>query len=257
MKRSAKLIAILRVAPYRAALLRYGVAAAVEHREALGSLDPRTVVDVGANRGQFSLFALHAFPNARIISFEPLDAPATRFRPLFANGPRVTFHNAALAPESGQSTMHVGASFILPRRSQTSGGPDGLRTHCIGALEEPSLRRGYRHGGAKKEFYFSVSGVDGTTSEVTGTFFVPTNTGCGPSAQPDLRGYAPSVGALLSAGVRHRADRLSGPPSVPRTADCRLQCHRRRSRVAKYFSGRIVEVAGLRRIAGRSGGMGR
>ena len=132
-------------------------------------------------------------------------------------------------------------------------------------------------GGAKKEFYFSVSGVDGTTSEVTGTFFVPRgtppadgwpvislahgttglNTGCGPSAQPDLRGYAPSVGALLSAGVRHRADRLSGPPSVPRTADCRLQCHRRRSRVAKYFSGRIVEVAGLRRIAGRSGGMGR
>ena len=26
-------------------------------------------------------------------------------------------------------------------------GPDGLRTHCIGALEEPSLRRGYRQQG--------------------------------------------------------------------------------------------------------------
>lgn len=118
MRRSAKLIAILRVAAYRAALLRHGVAAAVEHAAVLGALKPRTVVDVGANRGQFSLFALHAFPAATIVALEPLAVPAARFRRVFARQQRVTLHHAALAPGSGQSTMHVSghddSSSLLP-----------------------------------------------------------------------------------------------------------------------------------------------
>src|ERR1700744_1241580 len=120
MRRSAKLIAILRVAPYRAALFRHGTAATVEHEEALGELQLRTVVDVGANRGQFSLFALHTFPAARIVSLEPLAAPAERFRRLFAGEPRITLHQAALGPqtETGQATMHVSghddSSSLLP-----------------------------------------------------------------------------------------------------------------------------------------------
>lgn len=118
MRRSAKLIAILRVAPYRGALLRHGVAATVEHAAALGALKPRTVVDVGANRGQFSLFALHAFPAATIVALEPLAVPAARFRRVFAGQQRVTLHHAALAPVSGQSTMHVSghddSSSLLP-----------------------------------------------------------------------------------------------------------------------------------------------
>ena len=118
MKRPAKLIAILRVAPYRAALMRHRVAAAVEHKEGLGTLELRTVVDVGANRGQFALFALHTYPGAKVISLEPLAVPAARFRGVFANEPRVTLHNVALAPESGESTMHVSghddSSSLLP-----------------------------------------------------------------------------------------------------------------------------------------------
>lgn len=118
MRRITKLRSILKVRPYRTALLRHRVAAAVEHGAALGSLELQTVVDIGANRGQFSLFALHNFPGATIISFEPLSAPAALFRRVFAGERRVTLHNAALGPKGGQATMHVSghddSSSLLP-----------------------------------------------------------------------------------------------------------------------------------------------
>jgi FkbM family methyltransferase len=118
MRRSAKLLAILKVTSYRTALLRHGVAAAVEHQSALGALKLRTVIDVGANRGQFSLFARHCYPGANLISLEPLSAPAARFRKVFAGERRVTLHHAALGLNSGQATMYVSghddSSSLLP-----------------------------------------------------------------------------------------------------------------------------------------------
>jgi FkbM family methyltransferase len=157
MKRSAKLVAILRVAPYRNALLKHRVAATVEHKRALGELELRTVVDVGANRGQFTLFALHAFPAARIVSLEPLAAPAACFRRVFANQRRVTLHHAALGPETGQSTMHVSrhddSSSLLPitaTQRQIFRGTDEVRTETVrtgplsafldcSSIQEPAL----------------------------------------------------------------------------------------------------------------------
>lgn len=145
MRRAAKLIAILKVAPYRNALLRHWVAAVVEHREGLGELTLRTVVDVGANRGQFALFALHTFPAARIVSLEPLAGPVARFRRVFATEPRVTLHHAALAPETGRSTMHVSrhddSSSLLPITAtlgQVFPGTDEVRTETVrtGPLSE-------------------------------------------------------------------------------------------------------------------------
>lgn len=157
MRRSAKLIAILKVAPYRVALLRHGVAAAVEHEEALGALNLRTVVDVGANRGQFTLFALHSFPAARIVSLEPLAVPAARFRRVFAKEGRVTLHHAALGPESGQATIHVSghddSSSLLPitaTQGRLFRGTNEVRTEVVrigplsefldgGSIEQPAL----------------------------------------------------------------------------------------------------------------------
>lgn len=145
MRRVSKLLKILRVAPYRTALLRHGVAAAVEHAAVLGPFQFRTVVDVGANRGQFSLFALHSFPTAQIVSLEPLLAPAERFGRVFEGEQRVTLHRAALGPHSGLSTMHVSAhddsSSLLPiTRTQTQlfRGTDEVRTEeiRIGTLDE-------------------------------------------------------------------------------------------------------------------------
>lgn len=157
MRRAEKLIAILKVAPYRAALLRHWVAAVVEHEEGLGALTLRTVVDVGANRGQFTLFALHAFPAARIVSLEPLAGPVARFRRVFANEPRVTLHHAALAPAAGQSAMHVSrhddSSSLLPITAtlgRVFPGTDEVRTEMVrtaplsefldgDSIEEPAL----------------------------------------------------------------------------------------------------------------------
>ena len=116
--RAKKLLSILGVASYRRALFRHGVAASVEHDTALGSLDLRTVVDVGSNRGQFSLFALQRFPDATIVSLEPLARPGEKFLEVFASQPRVTLHRAALGPDSGRSVMHVSghddSSSLLP-----------------------------------------------------------------------------------------------------------------------------------------------
>src|SRR3712207_638198 len=68
-----KLITILWVASYRAAL-RHGVAAAVEHHAVPFEHRYLTVIDVGANRGQFALVASHRFPGAVLHCFEPLPA---------------------------------------------------------------------------------------------------------------------------------------------------------------------------------------
>jgi FkbM family methyltransferase len=118
VNRVVKLSKILRTAPYRRAFLRHGVAAAVEHAEALSALPLRTVVDIGANRGQFALFALRTFPDAQVTSLEPLAGPADKFRRVFAGERRVTLRQSAVGPTRTEATMHVSghddSSSLLP-----------------------------------------------------------------------------------------------------------------------------------------------
>jgi FkbM family methyltransferase len=114
-----KFIAVLREPNWRQALRRNRVAAATEHAVVLDQLGKhRTVVDIGANRGQFALVARRLFPEAQIHSFEPLPGPAARFRAIFAGDVRVRLHEAAIAQESGNSTIHVSrrddSSSLLP-----------------------------------------------------------------------------------------------------------------------------------------------
>jgi FkbM family methyltransferase len=103
--------------PYLWALI-HGVVAGVEHTNVLWSLNCRTVIDVGANCGQFALVSRKCFPQARIVSFEPLAGPANRFRNLFQRDPGVILHQAAIGPMTGESTIHVAAaddsSSLLP-----------------------------------------------------------------------------------------------------------------------------------------------
>jgi FkbM family methyltransferase len=77
-----------------------------------------TVVDIGANRGQFALVARDCFRNAPIIAFEPLAAPSQRFRASLGDDPLVTLHQVAIGPTTGAATMHVAAeddsSSLLP-----------------------------------------------------------------------------------------------------------------------------------------------
>jgi FkbM family methyltransferase len=101
--------------------LRHGVAATVEHWRALGGLDIATVVDIGANKGQFALFATAAFPGATIYSFEPLKEAATRFREVLRE--EVTLFETAIGPRETEASIYISrradSSSLLPITKQS------------------------------------------------------------------------------------------------------------------------------------------
>lgn len=111
-RRLRKFIKLLRLLPhavYRRGL-RFGVGAAIEHRAIIGALPLATVVDVGANVGQFSLLVRALHPDAQIVAFEPLPDAAERYRQVFQNDTKTVLHEAAISPERGTATMHISAS---------------------------------------------------------------------------------------------------------------------------------------------------
>lgn len=88
--------------------LRHGVAPSHEHRDILQNLGVlNTVVDVGANVGQFALLTLRVQPKAVIHSFEPLAAAADTFRKVIGQNARVTLHRCALGAEEAIMPIHV------------------------------------------------------------------------------------------------------------------------------------------------------
>ncbi len=117
LRKARKALSLVQRSLYRNAL-RAGVGAAIEHERLLNSLDCKTIVDIGANRGQFALVARYNFPDANIISFEPLPGPAAVFRRVFSFDSAVVLHNAAIGPKSEQCAMHVSgrddSSSLLP-----------------------------------------------------------------------------------------------------------------------------------------------
>jgi len=94
---------------YRSAL-RLGVAAATEHHSVAFEHDFSTVIDVGANRGQFSLFAARRFPRATLHCFEPLAEARSRLTSALGEHPRLHVYDVALGSRSGAGTFNVAAS---------------------------------------------------------------------------------------------------------------------------------------------------
>jgi FkbM family methyltransferase len=117
IRKTRKLARLLRRAGYRAALVN-GVAAAIEHEQFVGSLEIGTLLDVGANKGQFSVLVRELHSNATIHAFEPLREPASRFRQVFRNDTNTLLYEMALSDEPGAATIHVSArpdsSSLLP-----------------------------------------------------------------------------------------------------------------------------------------------
>ena len=86
----------------------YGVAAGAEHMAALRDITPVAgVIDIGANRGQFALVARGCFPDAEIVSFEPLAGPAQRYREIFRKDNRTSLYQCAIGPNPGRQVIHV------------------------------------------------------------------------------------------------------------------------------------------------------
>jgi FkbM family methyltransferase len=125
LTKAVKLLNVLRLKdPLLFKALRLRVAASTEHSDVMSKLSCKTIVDIGANRGQFSLIARHYSPQAIIHSFEPLPEPASIFGKIFGNDPEVNLHHLAIGPAEGKSEMHISArddsSSLLPISSLQS-----------------------------------------------------------------------------------------------------------------------------------------
>ncbi len=108
-RRLRKLVQLLPDPLFRRGL-RHGVGAAIEHRAILAPLRVASVVDVGANRGQFALLALSLFPDAHVHAFEPTPKPLHRLCAWAAGETRLSVHRLALGSEAGEVLMHLSLS---------------------------------------------------------------------------------------------------------------------------------------------------
>lgn len=135
--RARKLALIASTPSYRRAL-RHGVAASTEHQHDPLPPDIRTVIDVGANRGQFALIARHRWPDARLICFEPLSKPVAVLHRLLGEYAGVEIVQAAASAGAGTATIHVSrrddSSSLLPitkHQSATFPGTEEIATEEV------------------------------------------------------------------------------------------------------------------------------
>lgn len=103
--------------------LRAGVAASIEHRCALDGTEYKTVVDIGANVGQFALFAREQYPCAMIYSFEPLDDCWKKFNEIFAQDSRIQLFRCGIGPSDTNASLNVtnrndSSSLLAPAEAQ-------------------------------------------------------------------------------------------------------------------------------------------
>lgn len=133
--RLRKLWIVLQQAELRQAFFQHRVMAGVEHKAVLNR-PLATVVDIGANRGQFAL-AARAISGAKVVSFEPLPEIATIFQRVFYDDPTVRLHVAAIGERSEKKLIHLSArddsSSLLEIGEMQSNFFPG--THEVGTLE--------------------------------------------------------------------------------------------------------------------------
>ena len=111
------------------------VMAGVEHKAALNR-PLATVVDIGANRGQFAL-AARAISGVKVASFEPLSDVAAIFQKVFSDDPAVKLYVAAIGEKAEKKLIHLSArddssSLLEIGEAQSSHFPG---THEVGTLE--------------------------------------------------------------------------------------------------------------------------
>lgn len=76
----------------------------------LKSLNIDGIIDVGANRGQFTLACRLSQPRIPIVAFEPIPDEARTFRKVHGKCPQVTFIESALGEAVGSATLHLSKS---------------------------------------------------------------------------------------------------------------------------------------------------
>ena len=147
-RRLKKAIHLFRHPVYRAGLRR-GIGAAVEHEDALRPLDLASLIDVGANKGQFSLLAKALFPKVVIHAFEPLRAESERFLRLFRDDTDIILHKAALGEHTSTAAINLSgrrdSSSLLPitsRQEKLFPGTGAIGTQTISVVRGDDILSG-------------------------------------------------------------------------------------------------------------------
>lgn len=115
--KTKKLLRLLMNAGYRAGLMK-GAAAGIEHEQVLRTIVCDVVLDVGANKGQFTLVTRKIMPNAKIIAFEPMAHAAAVFARVHASDRNIRLVHGAVGAKDEQVSMYISAredsSSLLP-----------------------------------------------------------------------------------------------------------------------------------------------
>ena len=90
--------------------LALGVAPSAEHLAVLRRLTIDGIIDVGANRGQFTLACRVAKPGVPIVAFEPIPSEAETFRKVNGGSRGVLLFETALGEYDGSAILHLSRS---------------------------------------------------------------------------------------------------------------------------------------------------
>lgn len=106
-------------------------------------LVPRTIVDIGANIGQFALAASAIFPEAKVYSYEPLSESFQWLNDLANRIPNIHATRKAIGAAVGEQQMRVAnatasSSFLDLHANHMSAYPDIRQTHDV-AVEVTTL----------------------------------------------------------------------------------------------------------------------
>lgn len=152
-RRARKLAHIASTAGYRAAMRRR-IFPAIEHEPLFASFRFDTVIDVGANIGQFAVTAATANPQARVFCFEPMAGCVERLRGLAQDYPRLEIHGYGLGSAPAEFEINVasnsGSSSILDFTDLqletypgvTVVGKESIRVDTLDAVATPDMTRG-------------------------------------------------------------------------------------------------------------------
>ncbi|MEA2495161.1 MAG: hypothetical protein QOJ29_3072 [Thermoleophilaceae bacterium] len=124
--------------------LRHGVAATIEHDGTPFGYDFATVVDVGANRGQFAVFAARRFPSATILCFEPLAPARAKLEAIVGDLREARVFQVALSDSAGDREMHVtrsddSSSLLAPTERQVEASLSGATEVGVTQVEVDRL----------------------------------------------------------------------------------------------------------------------
>lgn len=116
--------------------LTHGVMPGIEHISAIRRLHPRTLIDLGANKGQFSLAARRLFPEISIHAFEPIAAERAKLKSVLKSA-RLKIYPVAVGRQAGTQKFFVtsrldSSSLLKPADSQNEAfGVSLVSVHCV------------------------------------------------------------------------------------------------------------------------------